>query len=298
MAGRSNTSRSSRHRFAQRPSAVSRSRSIHVDTDSDDDFPLPPSTSLARNLGVFSTDTAAPVARLTRAPSNLTARKRPRVSANLPRRAPVFRELSSFNLVDDNDDDVGWEDWHSMLDVQASNSRFDTFAGMDVDSDSSDSSDSFQFPVAIPSATATATAQPTLSLDRGQTIETAPELLSEAVGKVLEVFPDVDPDHLTALIKKDAPIYGYGAAEHVIHTLFEDVKYPRVDRKGKGKRKKDNEEDHSETKKSKVDYADKSRPFAGGPYYEELALVSHTLAATHRSFLTSSGRSNSRSTFL
>jgi len=116
-------------------------------------------------------------------------------------------------------------------------------------------------------------------------IEPDPE--SATVARVLEIIPDVEPDHLLALVRKHAEEHPAGAlVEHILHMLFEDSSYPRVDRKGKSKRKQadvggDGEngvadgDDGNATpsKKIKIDYATKSRPFTGGVHYAELALV-------------------------
>jgi hypothetical protein len=104
--------------------------------------------------------------------------------------------------------------------------------------------------------------------------------VSDCVVRVLEIIPDVEPQHLTALVVKSIPIHGPQVLERVLHVLFEDPNYPRIENKGKGKRKwGDDESDHSRaegsSKRQKLDYGygDMSRMFTQGPDYAELALV-------------------------
>jgi TRIAD3 protein (E3 ubiquitin-protein ligase RNF216) len=112
-----------------------------------------------------------------------------------------------------------------------------------------------------------------------------PDPESATVARVLEIIPDVEPDHLLALVRKHAEEHPAGTlVEHILHMLFEDSSYPRVDRKGKRKKADvggDGEngvadgDDGNATcsKKTKIDYATKSRPFTGGAHYADLALV-------------------------
>lgn len=106
--------------------------------------------------------------------------------------------------------------------------------------------------------------------------------LSGYVARILEIIPDVEPDHLLALVTKFAPSLQDGVVEHILHALFEDPAYPKVDKKGKGKRKQTDEDLRGEgtavegstpTKKHKIDYGDKTRAFRGGVHYTDLALV-------------------------
>ncbi|KAF8064103.1 hypothetical protein FPV67DRAFT_1782451 [Lyophyllum atratum] len=102
---------------------------------------------------------------------------------------------------------------------------------------------------------------------------------STAIARILEIVPDVEPDHLLSLVINQMlarPDQNVGdVVEHILHGLFEDPKYPKVDRKGKGKRKQTEEERQpggSPTKKPKIDYRDKDRPFQRGVHYADLAL--------------------------
>ena len=103
--------------------------------------------------------------------------------------------------------------------------------------------------------------------------------VSVCVTRVLGIIPDVESDHLTQLVTKSISTHGSGVLEHVLHVLFEDSKYPKTDAKGKGKRKRADDEDKSaqagSSKRPKVDfsYGDLSRAFKRGPDYLDLALV-------------------------
>ncbi|KAG6913708.1 hypothetical protein DXG01_004760 [Tephrocybe rancida] len=101
---------------------------------------------------------------------------------------------------------------------------------------------------------------------------------STITARVLEIIPDVDPDYALAAITNhilEHPEHDTSTVtELILHALFEDAKYPRVE-KGKGKRKdteKDVEEEARKTKKVRIDYADKDRQFRPGAAYQTLAL--------------------------
>jgi len=106
--------------------------------------------------------------------------------------------------------------------------------------------------------------------------------------RILEIIPNIDPSFLRPLIATHLPTFSddpVSLTEYVLGVIFErgnDV--PRV--KGKGKRKseigmgaegaKENEADEEgrQAKKAKMDWASKDRPWRGGQYYFDLALVS------------------------
>ena len=98
--------------------------------------------------------------------------------------------------------------------------------------------------------------------------------LSGYVARVLEIIPDVQPDHLLALITKHLPTYADKVVEPVLHILFEDPTYPKIDKKGKRKHTEEDEggEDRGNAK-VKVDYGSKDREYKGGLHYTDLALV-------------------------
>ncbi|KAJ3495887.1 hypothetical protein NMY22_g19881 [Coprinellus aureogranulatus] len=111
-----------------------------------------------------------------------------------------------------------------------------------------------------------------------------------AVASVLEMIPDVDPDHLLALVETHLPTYGPNQiVEFLVAHLFENPGYPRVERgkaKGKGraveakaggsasgKRKAGSGDEGGGPKKPKIDYASVDRPNTGGDHYRECAIA-------------------------
>jgi len=118
---------------------------------------------------------------------------------------------------------------------------------------------------------------PVLEQAYGTELDSDP--VSASVTHILEIIPDVEPDHLTRLVTNAVSTHGSGVLEHVLHILFEDSKYPKMDAKGKGKRKREDDEDKDAqaggSKRPKVDfgYGDLSRAFKGGPDYLDLALA-------------------------
>lgn len=58
-----------------------------------------------------------------------------------------------------------------------------------------------------------------------------------AIAQALEVVPDVEPDHLRALVVENLAAHKDQVSERVLQILFEDPAYPRANRKGKGKAK-------------------------------------------------------------
>lgn len=87
------------------------------------------------------------------------------------------------------------------------------------------------------------------------------------VAQVLEIVPDVLPEHVSALVERLEPSYNAQVVAHIIHLLFEDPTYPKTDPKGKGKRKREEGEgDGRSAKSAKVEYASKDRD-PPGPMY-------------------------------
>ncbi|KAI0776546.1 hypothetical protein BD413DRAFT_469028 [Trametes elegans] len=93
------------------------------------------------------------------------------------------------------------------------------------------------------------------------------------VAQVLEIVPDVLPAHVYSLVEKYYTDYLEKVVEPVLHQLFENPDYPRLDMKDKGKRKRDDDDDEESPRqvKPKIDYGDKNRKFEGGLYYRDLA---------------------------
>lgn len=95
---------------------------------------------------------------------------------------------------------------------------------------------------------------------------------SQYLAQVLEIVPDVDPEHALALLKSHHESRGSNAVEPVLHALFEDNSYPKVN-KDKGKRKREEDEANERAKSRKIDYGDKNRAPPKGPNYRTLAIV-------------------------
>jgi TRIAD3 protein (E3 ubiquitin-protein ligase RNF216) len=90
------------------------------------------------------------------------------------------------------------------------------------------------------------------------------------LSRVLEVIPDVEPEHALSLLRPLFTAHRERAIELAMHNLFENP-YPKVN---KAKRKRaDSDTESSASRKVKIDYASKDRPFSGSPYYRALAMV-------------------------
>ena len=123
-----------------------------------------------------------------------------------------------------------------------------------------------QQPVAPPPAAAPLRAEPSvLIVDPPE--GSSKSRMDSYVAQVLEIVPDVLPEHVCTLVERLEPTYKTQVVEHIIHNLFEDPNYPKIDPKGKGKRKREQEDDDGRGAKSvKVDYerTDREPP---GPLY-------------------------------
>jgi TRIAD3 protein (E3 ubiquitin-protein ligase RNF216) len=94
------------------------------------------------------------------------------------------------------------------------------------------------------------------------------------VARVLEIIPDVQPTHVLSLLEQNVEAHQDGVVEVVLHAIFEDTNYPKIDKKGKRKREEAEEEESGSVKsKVKIDYGHKDRVNQGGPLYAEIALV-------------------------
>jgi hypothetical protein len=112
------------------------------------------------------------------------------------------------------------------------------------------------------------------------------DTVSDCATRVLEIFPDVEPDHATALVTDAIEIYGTGTVERVLHTLCDDPRYPKVQKRGN----KDLDDDSNSAEGNPqqqvncgLNYSDHNRPFVGGQNYTELTLV--RLFISFRSYL-------------
>lgn len=98
--------------------------------------------------------------------------------------------------------------------------------------------------------------------------------IDEYVVRVLEIVPDVQPTHAVGLIEQFMQSQPANVVEFVLHALFEDPSYPRVNQKGKHKRDEpDSDPNARGSPKPKVDYASKERVYNCGPHYFERSLV-------------------------
>ncbi|KXN81173.1 hypothetical protein AN958_05888 [Leucoagaricus sp. SymC.cos] len=114
-------------------------------------------------------------------------------------------------------------------------------------------------------------------------LEAPEQTISRYIAQILEIVPDVDPGHLSTLVSTHYPDHKNGTIERVLHILFEDPKYPRVQNGksvDKGKRKADGPSGARPKKKRKsvVVAEDEElwmsveKPFVGGVNYHDLAL--------------------------
>ncbi|KAJ2923809.1 hypothetical protein H1R20_g13283, partial [Candolleomyces eurysporus] len=108
---------------------------------------------------------------------------------------------------------------------------------------------------------------------------------TKPVARILEIIPDVDPDHLLALVEEHLPTYGPSQiVEFIVSHLFEHPGYPKVV-KGKGKERAEGsgggtkrksdvgvEGAGNKAKRPRIDYATTERDFTGGDDYTPLAL--------------------------
>src|SRR6267154_5131810 len=101
------------------------------------------------------------------------------------------------------------------------------------------------------------------------------------VARVLEIVPDVEPAYVLGLVQQFLH-HPNAVLELVLHSLFENLNYPKVDRKGKRKRTEDDEEGSVRGQPvPKIDYGATDREYKGGIHYPELALVWEFLLCRH-----------------
>lgn len=101
------------------------------------------------------------------------------------------------------------------------------------------------------------------------------------LASVLQIIPNVAPDHVTELISElsnnlDPTRQGPQFLEHILHNIFENPDYPKVN-KAKLKRKHEDEEaESSQNKKVKIDYESTDRQIPNSANYSKMAEVSDT----------------------
>jgi len=94
------------------------------------------------------------------------------------------------------------------------------------------------------------------------------------VAQVVEIVPDVLPEHARALVEQHFPSQREHVLEAVLHVLFENPAYPKADPRRKLKRKWDDvREDVTKNARPKVDFLSQGRVPAGGANYKFEALV-------------------------
>ncbi|KAI0691586.1 hypothetical protein C8Q76DRAFT_634530 [Earliella scabrosa] len=90
------------------------------------------------------------------------------------------------------------------------------------------------------------------------------------VAQVMEIIPDVLPAHVYSLMEEHHPKHKENVVEAVLHAIFENPDYPKID--AKGKRKREDDDQPQRAVKPKIDYGDKSRKAERGPHYPALAI--------------------------
>lgn len=116
---------------------------------------------------------------------------------------------------------------------------------------------------------------PSFHQDHAQTeVSSQKEVLSIDVqlSQVLEIVPDVEPEHALTLLRQYIETYAGGTVERVVGELFENS-YPKVVT-GKGKRKRDDTDDPAVRRTPEIDYRSADRPYPDTGAYIVLAEVS------------------------
>ncbi|KAL0579960.1 hypothetical protein V5O48_002044 [Marasmius crinis-equi] len=111
-------------------------------------------------------------------------------------------------------------------------------------------------------------------LDSPPPSATPEEQASVYLVQVLEIVPNVQPDHATALILEHLPKLGANVVEFVLHSLFENPDYPKVDHKGKRKALTElaSSEEVKKARNDTIDYGSVERDFKGGVHYVNMAI--------------------------
>ncbi|KAF7338212.1 hypothetical protein MVEN_02046300 [Mycena venus] len=100
-----------------------------------------------------------------------------------------------------------------------------------------------------------------------------PDPIPGFVERVLDILPDALPEHVSDLVRQHYPQSQDQVVETVLHVLFEDPSYPKVDKKGKRKRVEDDAQGEARGQpKAKLDYGSKDREYKGGVHYDQLAI--------------------------
>lgn len=98
------------------------------------------------------------------------------------------------------------------------------------------------------------------------------------IARVLEIVPDVQPTHVLALVEQLMQSQPDNVVEFVLHALFENPSYPKVDKKGKHKREEPEGDFNARASpRPRMDYTGKERVYNCGPHYFERSLVSNPI---------------------
>lgn len=103
--------------------------------------------------------------------------------------------------------------------------------------------------------------------------EVPAESYEHLLSQILEVVPDVQPEHVRSLLTKYHSSSGENTVAIVLHFLFEHS-YPRVERNlGKRKREADDVNGERSDKTATMNYGSNDRGFRGGEHYIAISLV-------------------------
>jgi len=92
--------------------------------------------------------------------------------------------------------------------------------------------------------------------------------IDNIVSRILDIVPDIDPEHAYYLVTSNYDTHGAETAALLLHQLFENPNYPKVDRKGKGKKREADDDIERGNKRVKLDYLSEDRAHAGLHYIE------------------------------
>ncbi|KAF9264839.1 hypothetical protein L218DRAFT_861859 [Marasmius fiardii PR-910] len=96
--------------------------------------------------------------------------------------------------------------------------------------------------------------------------------VSTYFAQVLEIVPNVLPDHAIALITEYLPAHQNNVVEVVLHNLFDNPGYPKLDKKGKRKATETVNADNNKKIRVELDYGSTDRDRKGGMHYTSLAI--------------------------
>ena len=105
--------------------------------------------------------------------------------------------------------------------------------------------------------------------------------IDEYFVRVLEIVPDVQPAYALELIGQFMHSQPDNVVQFVLHALFENPSYPKVDKKGKLKQDDPDDPHVRDSPKPKIDYTSQDRVHNCGPNYFECSLVSNFAVSSH-----------------